>query len=247
MSIKSLLQVILLLLIFIILGGLYFIYFYSGPLQNKYSQEEIFKIDENNKIENNVIDGEILEEGNSNNQKNSIKIETSQIKENLNKNLDIDNQKKNRNVKLDNNLNTIKNITKDIEYITTNNNGDIFKIIAKFGRTDKKNNDILKLESVDGIITSNKRSEIKIKSNFAEYNYSNQNSKFYGNVNIGYDDKIIKCDNLDLNISDNIAVGYNNVIIVDNNSTMKAQNIIINILTKDIRINSKDYIEFKSK
>ena len=84
MSIKSLLQVILLLLIFIILGGLYFIYFYSGPLQNKYSQEEIFKIDENNKLENNVIDGEILEEGNSNNQKNSIKIETSQIKENLN-------------------------------------------------------------------------------------------------------------------------------------------------------------------
>ena len=138
-------------------------------------------------------------------------------------------------------------MSKDIEYITTNNNGDIFKIIAKFGKTDKENSDILKLERVDGIITSNKRSEIKIKSNFAEYNYSNQNSKFYDNVKIDYDEKTIRCDNLDLNISDNIAVGYNNVIIVDNNSTMKAQNIIINILTKDIRINSKDYIEFKSK
>ncbi len=35
MSIKSLLQLILLLLIFIIIGGIYFLYFYSGPLKTK--------------------------------------------------------------------------------------------------------------------------------------------------------------------------------------------------------------------
>ena len=223
MSIKSLLQIILLLLIFIIIGGLYFIYFYSGPLKNKYSQEELFKINQSNKIISNTTDQEILEEENSDSKNNSPKIEKNQINENLNNNLKDKNQKKNENTKTNNNLNTINNLSKDIEYITTNNNGDIFKIIAKFGKTDKENTDILKLESVDGIITSNKRSEID------------------------YDEKTIRCDNLDLNISDNIAVGYNNVIIIDNNSTMKAQNIIINILTKDIRINSKDYIEFKSK
>ena len=33
MSIKSLLQFILLLLIFLIIGGIYFLYFYSGPLK----------------------------------------------------------------------------------------------------------------------------------------------------------------------------------------------------------------------
>ena len=35
MSIKSLLQLILLLLIFIILGSIYYMYFYSGPLKNQ--------------------------------------------------------------------------------------------------------------------------------------------------------------------------------------------------------------------
>ena len=35
MSIKSLLQVILFLLIIIIIGGIYFLYFYSGPIKNK--------------------------------------------------------------------------------------------------------------------------------------------------------------------------------------------------------------------
>ena len=35
MSIKSLLQIILFLLIVIIIGGIYFLYFYSGPLKNQ--------------------------------------------------------------------------------------------------------------------------------------------------------------------------------------------------------------------
>ena len=32
-----------------------------------------------------------------------------------------------------------KNLTKEIEYITTNKNGDIFKILAKYGKTNLKN------------------------------------------------------------------------------------------------------------
>ena len=62
--------------------------------------------------------------------------------------------------------------------------------------------------------------------------YSNQNSKFYNNVQINYDDKIIRCDNLDLNIDKNIAVAYNNVTVQGNNSFMKANKITLNILTK---------------
>ena len=31
-----------------------------------------------------------------------------------------------------------------------------------------------------------------------KYNYTNQNSKFYKNVEIKYDNKIITCDNFDL-------------------------------------------------
>ncbi len=96
------------------------------------------------------------------------------------------------------------------------------------------------------MVSSKKRSKIYISSNYAEYNYSNQNSKFYQNVVIKYEDKIITCDNFDLNISENIAVGYNNVIINDNLSSMKAQKITMNMITKDIKINSNDKIEIKT-
>ena len=54
---------------------------------------------------------------------------------------------------------------------------------------------------------------------------------------------VIKCDNLDLKISDNIAIAYNNVIFQDRDSLMKAEKITMNILTKDIIINSDNKIE----
>ena len=58
-----------------------------------------------------------------------------------------------------------------------------------------------------------------------------------------YDNKIITCNNLDLIISDNIAVAYENVIVKDESSIMKAQMITFDILTKDIIINSDKKIK----
>ena len=54
---------------------------------------------------------------------------------------------------------------------------------------------------------------------------------------------MIKCDNLDLKISDNIAIAYNNVTVQNRNSLMRAEKITMNILTKDISINSDEEIE----
>ena len=139
----------------------------------------------------------------------------------------------------------IKNLTKEIEYITSNKNGDIFKISAKYGKTNIKFSNILDLEKVIGVISSAKRANIYISSDFAKYNYDNQNSKFYGNVELKFDNKIITCNNLDLIISDNIAVAYNNVIMNDSTSTMKAQVVTLNTLTKDIKINSQQKIKIK--
>tara|TARA_B100000674_G_scaffold480433_1_gene480013 strand:+ start:604 stop:1206 length:603 start_codon:yes stop_codon:yes gene_type:complete len=137
----------------------------------------------------------------------------------------------------------IKNLTKEIEYITSNDNGDTFKIVAKYGKTNLENTNILDLEKVDGIISSSERSEILISSDFAKYDYSNQNSKFYRNVVIKYDDKQMTCDYLDLEMKKNIAVAYDNVIVQDEGSIMKAQVIILDLITKDISINSEDKVK----
>lgn len=220
-------------------------YFYTGPNIKK----DIVEKNQDNKEETNNSEQELLEVAKSKNQEN-INNQT-EIRDNL-VNLEKKKNTKERNLIIENNTTDlkkrnvseqIKNLTKEIEYITSNKNGDIFKISAKYGKTNIKNSSILDLEKVEGIISSKNRSEIFITSNYAEYNYDNQNSKFHRNVELKYDNKIITCNNLDLIISDNIAVAYENVIVKDENSIMKAQMITFDILTKDIIINSDKKIK----
>jgi len=232
MSIKSLLQIILFLLILIIIGGIYYLYFYSSPSNNnrienleKLSEQKI--VAEENEILETITDPKI----NKNEKieiisKNDMKSKNNQVENNT--------SKKN---------NQIKNLTKEIEYITSNKNGDSFKIFAKYGETNIKNSNILDLKQVNGEILSSERSTIFLSSDLANYNYTNQNSKFYNNVKIEYDNIIITCDKLDLNMSDNMAVAYDNVVMKDDKSTMKAQIITLDILTKDININSSEKIK----
>ena len=131
----------------------------------------------------------------------------------------------------------IKNIIKDIEYLTTDINGNKYKILATSGKTNPDNNNILDLKNVRGKITSKGRSTIYIVSDFAKYNSSNLSSEFYKNVIINYEDKEIKCDNFDINMETNIAIAYNNVVVTDPKSIMKAGVITLDIETKDITIN----------
>lgn len=245
MSIKSILQVILFLLIIIILGGIYLLYFYTEPLKNQEISEKLLEIDQVNKNSNLSSNQEVLEKIDIN-EKNILKNSEIKSKKSFTENSQVKLKQNNKFNVIDKEDDELENLTKNIEYLTTNKNGDVFKIFAEFGKTNIKDTNILDLENVNGTITSEIRPQIYISSKYAKYNYSNQNSKFYNNVNINYDNKTITCDNLDLNMTENIAVGYDNVIVKDGNSIMKAQNITLNIITKDISINSKDKIKIIS-
>ncbi len=227
MSIKSLLQIILILLIFIIIGGVYFIYFYSDP-KKKMGLSEV------NGNLNISVDKVILED-NEATDKNDLTISKVEDLKKVNDDKKITKEKQK--------YKKFENLTRQIQYITSHRNGDVFKILADTGKTNLKNRNLLDLENVKGSIISSERPDIYISSKFAEYNYSDQNSKFYDDVVIKYNDQVIKCDNLDLKISDNIAIAYNNVILQNRNSLMKAEKITMNILTKDISINSDEEIE----
>ena len=63
------------------------------------------------------------------------------------------------------------------------------------------------------------------------------NSKFYENVIIDYQDKKITCLNFDINMETSKAIAYNNVIIRDPKSVMKAGIVEFDLKTKDIIIN----------
>lgn len=242
MSVKSLLQIILILLIFFILGTIYFFYLYSKPSSEIISIENQNLSLTNNSSEDLTTEDALEEVKIKNLGTNKIDQKNKLIVNNANNEI---NQKNTNSSNSNNHIDEIKNLTKEIEYITSNKNGEIFKISAKYGKTNLKNNNILDLEKVNGVILSDRKSEIYISSDNAKYNYDNQDSKFYGNVEIKYDNKVITCNNLDLIISDNVAVAYSNVIMKDDKSKMKAQMITLNTITKDIIINSGDKIKIR--
>ena len=70
MSIKSLLQLILLLLIFVVIGGIYFLYFYSGPLKNENIVNNSLNEINNERIkQDELLDHDVLQEVNTNKKK----------------------------------------------------------------------------------------------------------------------------------------------------------------------------------
>ncbi len=137
----------------------------------------------------------------------------------------------------------VKDLVKDIEYTSVDQKGNTFHLLANSGRSNINNSDILDLINVKGKITSEKRDTIYIVSDFAQYNSVNLNSKFYKNVIINYQDKEITCVNFDIDMETNKAVAYNDVLITDPKSKMKAGIVEFDLKTKDININPESAIE----
>ena len=164
MSIKSILQIILFLLIIIIIGGIYLLYFYTGPLKNQEISEKLLEIDQVNKNSNLSSNQEVLEEIDIN-KKNILKNTEKKSKKTLDENSQAKSQQNNKINVIDKGDDKLENLTKNIEYVTSNNNGDVFKIFAEFGKTNIKDTNILDLENVNGTITSEIRSQIIFHQN----------------------------------------------------------------------------------
>ena len=241
MSSKSLIQLVILIVIFIILGGVYF----------KYFAKEKILVTQTSQIAEKAITQNL----NDNNNEMGDAIELSKKEESKNKTNITTNKDHSKNGKTNNNTVTsvvkndanIPNIVKDVEYLTTDKNGNKYRILARSGRTNKNDKNILDLDDVRGEINSNQRSTIVIVSEFAKYNSSTLASKFYKNVIINYEDKQITCDNFDINMDTNIAIAYNNVVVTDPKSTMRAGKITLDIETKEIEINPNKSVKSKVK
>jgi len=231
MSLKSLIQVIIILIIMIILGGVYYSYFANNSkISLKNNEKNIQKEIDTGKTKIKIIPEEADKKSEVNVDEKS---KNDEIKEAKSENVNV--KKKIKKDKPE-----INNLVKDIEYLTTDKNGNKYKILATSGRTNSEDKNILDLDNVRGVITSEKRSTVYIVSDFAEYNSSNLNSNFYQNVVVNFEDKEITCDYFDVDMKTNIAKAYNNVVVTDPGSIMKAGKIILNIETKVIDINPKN-------
>ncbi len=254
MSIKTFFQILILILLLSIVSAVYIKYFQTGKniveeintleidnedriieLEKKISDLEIQNNKLNKEIQNNKIsinssisETEISKDINEiDSKRNELNIKSSAIEENK---IEISTQKNETKKK------EIKNLVKDVEYTSVDQRGNRFYLLANSGKSNINNVNILDLINVRGEITSDTRDTIYIVSDFAQYNSVNLNSKFYKNVIINYQDKEITCLNFDINMETNKAIAYNNVLIVDPKSNMKAGLVEFDLKTKNIDI-----------
>ena len=256
MSIKSFIQVFILLSIILIISVVYYNYFSvnkkkieeinSSEIINqeliKKLEKKILDLEINNKVlndkieENAKISDVIPSETNLSKSIEKKVYESSEIILQEKQTEEEKQVKKSAKESITKNK-KIKNLVKDVEYTSIDQKGNKFHLLANSGKSNKDNNDILDLINVRGKITSNIRDTIYIVSDFAQYNSVNLNSKFYENVIINYQDKEITCVNFDINMETNKAIAYNDVLITDPKSIMKAGLVEFDLKTKDININ----------
>jgi len=158
---------------------------------------------------------------------------------------ELKNVKKNKqinNVLLDDPANQMTDIIYNSNYLDKNK----YIIKAEFGTIKQDDPDVMLLTNVKSTIFLKNSEIIKISSKKANYNSLNYNTNFYQNVLITFNDHKIISDNFDLFFDKEISTVYNNVIYNNLSTTLHADKIDIDLITKDSKIymlnNSKKII-----
>ena len=132
------------------------------------------------------------------------------------------------------------NLIYNIEYKSNNNDGNQFVILSKVSELPEKNSNIVLMQGVEATINNKNSSQIKILSDNAAFNKITYDTIFSENVLIIYDDHLITSLNLDLFFQKNLAIISNDIIYKNLNTTLQADIIEINLLTKTSKIFMND-------
>tara|TARA_B100001057_G_scaffold322930_1_gene323178 strand:- start:8148 stop:8744 length:597 start_codon:yes stop_codon:yes gene_type:complete len=137
--------------------------------------------------------------------------------------------------------NNMGNLIKNLKYNVTFDNKSEYKIFAEFSEiTYEDGIEIVFMKKVNAEIIDINASTYFISADNAIFNNSTYNSSFEKNVKITYLDNEILSNNLDLNFEDNIVTIYENVVYEGLQGTIEADNVKMNLLTKNIEISMFD-------
>ena len=128
------------------------------------------------------------------------------------------------------------NLIKDVSYNSKDSKGNEYSLNASEGEIDQNNNNYIYLTSVKANINLINYDLIEISSDFGKYNIDNYDTIFSKNVIITYLDNKIKGEYLDFSFEKNLMIISRDVILKNNEGSLKTDVIEINIKTKDIKI-----------
>ena len=143
------------------------------------------------------------------------------------------------------------NIIENANYVGTDNRGTFFELNAKLATIFDDKPNISNMEIVDAIISLRDDRKIYIKSDYAIFDKSTNNSNFMGNIIVTESNNIITCDNLDLIMSENLIKVFNNVTYNGEKGSIKSDEVHIDILQNEVNIfmfekNDKVQIKYKN-
>ena len=149
----------------------------------------------------------------------------------------------NKDLNKQNTDNEILNLT----YEKFDTNGNKYLIKAKKGILDSKRPNIVYMSAVDASLIYFNNDKLTISSKEAIFNKENFKTTFSKNVKLIYQDQILESNNLEFLIDKNIAIFKDNVKYYNQNIEAFADIVIINLLTKEIDIKSKNQKKIKIK
>jgi hypothetical protein len=143
-----------------------------------------------------------------------------------------------------------KNIDNEIVNLTYekfDTNGNKYLIKAKKGLLDSKLPNIVYMHEVEASLIYLNNEKLVINSKEAIFNKENFKTTFSNNVKVMYQKQILESDYLEFLIDKNIAIFRDNVKYYSSEVEAFAETVIINLLTKEIDIKSKNQEKVKIK
>ena len=135
------------------------------------------------------------------------------------------------------------NIIHNIEYTSNRKNEIYYVITSELGELSEDQPEIILMKNVLATINLKDTNQINISSDIATFNNINYDTNFYNNVLVTYSGHTITSNNLDLFFEKNLATITQNIIYKNLNTTLEADKVEIDLITK----NSKIFMDNQSK
>ena len=166
-----------------------------------------------------------------------------------NNSLENSKDKKDTNMKKDNEQVIDKNIIENVQYSLNNNKGDVYQVLADFGEINLDNPNLMFLTNVNASLILANKTNIILTSDFANFNTKTFETTFIKNIKVERDEEIITGDELYLvlenekNNTENTSLSDENLIRISNNIlykkpgySLKADILEMDLISKDIKI-----------
>ena len=128
------------------------------------------------------------------------------------------------------------NIIEDVSYSAKDTKGNEYFLKANEGIIDQNESNYIFLKSVKANIKLKNYKFIEISSDFGKYNINNYDTIFSKNVIIKYLNNKILSDYLDFSWDKNLMIVSKGVVLENNQGSLKADAIEVDIKTKNIKI-----------